>query len=118
MLLLEMVGGRIRMDPKTNNHSKVNSLEWIYRHLEKREELKIWIEEEGDATIVRKLAIVGLWCIQWHPIDRPSIKEVTQMLEGDGSHLNLSPNPFMATNTPKLNASPLSEDLDVILEIE
>ncbi|KAH0718185.1 hypothetical protein KY285_014216 [Solanum tuberosum] len=118
MVLLEMVGGRIKMDPKTNNHSKVNSLEWIYRHLEKGEELKIRIEEEGDGTIVRKLAIVGLWCIQWHPIDRPSIKEVTQMLEGDGSHLNLSPNPFMATDTPKLNASPLSEDLDVILEIE
>ncbi|WMV16376.1 hypothetical protein MTR67_009761, partial [Solanum verrucosum] len=107
MLLLEMVGGRIKMDSKTNNHSKVNSLEWIYRHLEKGEELKIRIEEEGDATIVRKLAIVGLWCIQWHPIDRPSIKEVTQMLEGDGSHLNLSPNPFMATNMPKLNTSPL-----------
>ncbi|XP_006348214.2 probable receptor-like protein kinase At5g39020 [Solanum tuberosum] len=118
MLLLEMVDGRIKMDSKTNNHSKVNSLEWIYRHLEKGEELKIRIEEEGDNTIVRKLAIVGLWCIQWHPIDRPSIKEVTQMLEGDGSHLNLSPNPFMATNTPKLNASPFSEDLDVILEIE
>ncbi|KAH0718187.1 hypothetical protein KY285_014218 [Solanum tuberosum] len=118
MLLLEMVGGRIKMDSKTNNHSKVNSLEWIYRHLEKGEELKIRIEEEGDNTIVRKLAIAGLWCIQWHPNDRPSIKEVTQMLEGDGSHLNLSPNPFMATNTPKLNASPLSEDLDVILEIE
>ncbi|KAK4711511.1 hypothetical protein R3W88_006024 [Solanum pinnatisectum] len=118
MLLLEMVGGSIKMDSKTNNQSKVNSLEWIYRHLEKGEELKIRIEEEGDGTIVRKLAIVGLWCIQWHPIDRPSIKEVTQMLEGDGSHLNLSPNPFMASNTPKLNASPHGEDLDVILEIE
>ncbi|KAG5622985.1 hypothetical protein H5410_008203 [Solanum commersonii] len=105
MLLLEMVDGRIKMDSKTNNHSKVNSLEWIYRHLEKGEELNIRTEEEGDNTI-------------WHPNDRPSIKEVTQMLEGDGSHLNLSPNPFMANNTPKLNASPLSEDLDVILEIE
>ncbi|WMV16367.1 hypothetical protein MTR67_009752 [Solanum verrucosum] len=118
MLLLEMVDGRIKMDSKTNNHSKVNSLEWIYRHLEKGEELKIRIEEEGDNTIVRKLAIVGHWCIQWHPNDRPAIKEVTQMLEGDGSHLNLSPNPFMAATMPKLNASPLSEDLDVILEIE
>ncbi|KAJ8549804.1 hypothetical protein K7X08_033511 [Anisodus acutangulus] len=83
-----------------------------------RKELKIRIEEEGDGAIVRKLAIVGLWCIQWHPIDRPSIKEVTYMLEGDVSHLNLSPNPFMATNTPKFNASPHTEDLDVILEIE
>ncbi|KAG5629534.1 hypothetical protein H5410_001251 [Solanum commersonii] len=75
ILLLEMVGGRIKMDSKTNNHSKVNSLEWIYRNLEKGEELKIRIQEEGDGTIVRKLAIVGLWCIQWHPIDRPSIKK-------------------------------------------
>ncbi|PHT27980.1 hypothetical protein CQW23_32399 [Capsicum baccatum] len=118
MLLLEMVGGRIKMNSKTKNHSKLNSLEWIYKHLEKGEELKTRIKEEGDSTIVRKLAIVGLWCIQWHPIDRPSIKEVAQMLEGDGSHLNLSPNPFMATNTPKFDASPQSEDLDVILEIE
>ncbi|CAN4078455.1 unnamed protein product [Withania somnifera] len=118
MLLLEMVGGRIKTDSKTNNHNKGNSFEWIYRHLEKGEELKIRIEEEEDGTIVRKLAIVGLWCIQWHPTDRPSIKEVTQMLEGDGSHLNLSPNPFMATDTPKFNASPHTEDLDVILEIE
>ncbi|CAN4078460.1 unnamed protein product [Withania somnifera] len=118
MLLLEMVGGRIKTDSKTNNHNKWNSLEWIYRHLEKGEELKIRIEEEGDDTIVRKLAIVGLWCIQWHPTDRPSIIEVTQMLEGDGRHLNLSPNPFMATDTPKFHASPYTEDLDVILEIE
>ncbi|XP_060195934.1 rust resistance kinase Lr10-like isoform X2 [Lycium barbarum] len=118
MLLLEMVGGRTKMVPKTNNQSKVNSLEWIYRHLENREELKIRLEEEGDGAILRKLAIVALWCIQWHPIDRPSIKEVTQMLEGDGSHLNLSPNPFMATDMPKLNASPHSDELDVILEIE
>ncbi|KAH0699965.1 hypothetical protein KY290_016080 [Solanum tuberosum] len=60
MLLLEIVGGRIKMDSKTNNHNKVNSLEWIYRYLEKGEDLKIRIEEEGDGTIVRKLAIVGL----------------------------------------------------------
>ncbi|XP_016512356.1 rust resistance kinase Lr10 [Nicotiana tabacum] len=118
MLLLEMVGGRIKSNSKTNNHNKISSLEWIYGDLEKGEELKIRIEEEGDGTIVRKLAIVGLWCIQWHPNDRPSIKEVVQMLEGDGSHLNLSPNPFMATNMPNFNASPHEEDLDVILEIE
>ncbi|KAK4360876.1 hypothetical protein RND71_019828 [Anisodus tanguticus] len=118
MLLLEIVGGRVKMDSNTNNQSKVIYLEWIYNHLEKGEELKIRIEEEGDGAIVRKLAIVGLWCIQWLPIDRPSIKEVTHMLEGDVSHLNLSPNPFMAINTPKFNASPHTEDLDVILEIE
>ncbi|KAG8390398.1 hypothetical protein BUALT_Bualt01G0079200 [Buddleja alternifolia] len=32
---------------------------------------------------VKKLLPVGLWCVQWFPCDRPSIKEVIQMLEGE-----------------------------------
>ena len=30
--------------------------------------MHIRIEEEGDIKITKKLTIVGLWCIQWHPI--------------------------------------------------
>jgi hypothetical protein len=50
--------------------------------LEQKEDIRILVEDDGDAKIAKKLAIVGLWCIQWHPIDRPSIKNVVQMLEG------------------------------------
>ncbi|KAE9464154.1 hypothetical protein C3L33_03938, partial [Rhododendron williamsianum] len=56
------------------------------------------IQDEGDAKIAKKLAIVGLQCIQWYPVDRPSMHVVIQMLEGDGDTLIKPPNPFASTN--------------------
>ncbi|GMN75547.1 hypothetical protein TIFTF001_056541, partial [Ficus carica] len=50
--------------------------------------------------IAKKLAIVGLWCIQWHPVDRPSMKVVVHMLEG-GEKLSMPPNPFTSTDSTK-----------------
>ncbi|KAH7853629.1 hypothetical protein Vadar_004867 [Vaccinium darrowii] len=47
--------------------------EWIYNRLDGGEEVGIRIQDEGDAKIAKKLTIVGLWCIQWYPIDRPSM---------------------------------------------
>ncbi|GMP67765.1 hypothetical protein CsSME_00027645 [Camellia sinensis var. sinensis] len=42
---------------------------------------------------------VGLWCIQWYLGDRPSMKVVVQMWEGDdGDTLTTPPNPFTTTN--------------------
>ncbi|MCD7462278.1 hypothetical protein HAX54_048167 [Datura stramonium] len=58
--------------------------------LEERAGYKIRIEDDDDIIISRKLATIGLWCIQWNATDRPSIKVVTQMLEGDGSKPNCS----------------------------
>ncbi|KAL2550683.1 Protein kinase superfamily protein [Forsythia ovata] len=86
MLLLEMVGGRKNND-LTANASQVQG-----------EELHIRIEEGGDAIILKKIAIVGLWCIQWYPADRPSMKVVVQMLEGDGNNLTMPTHPVPATN--------------------
>ncbi|KAJ8747881.1 hypothetical protein K2173_013049 [Erythroxylum novogranatense] len=94
MLLLEIVSGRKNVDVDVEGRSQIYFPEWIYKHLEQGEELRIRIQEEGDANIARKLTIIGLWCIQWYPIDRPSMKSVVQMLEGDGSDLILPPNPL------------------------
>ncbi|KAL0282253.1 UNVERIFIED_CONTAM: Rust resistance kinase Lr10 [Sesamum radiatum] len=71
---------------------------WIYNHLNVGEDLWQNIEQEEDRSIARKLSIVGLWCIQWHPTDRPCMKVAVQMLEGDGHNLDMPPNPFSATN--------------------
>ncbi|MCD7462286.1 hypothetical protein HAX54_048175 [Datura stramonium] len=86
------------------------------------EELKIRIEEDDDIIIARKLAIIGLWCIQWNATDRPSIKVVIQMLEGDGSNLTVPP-PSTARNTTHAGtgaiANPSStQELTVISELE
>ncbi|CAL5344125.1 unnamed protein product [Camellia sinensis] len=61
MLLLDMVGGR--QNTVAQNMSECYFPEWIYKRLDQGEDLGIQIEEDGDAKIIRKLTIVGLWCI-------------------------------------------------------
>ena len=99
MLLLEIVGGRKNIDTTVENTSQVYFPEWIYNHLDRGEDPRIELEEEGHATLARKLTIVGLWCIQWYPINRPSMKVVIQMLEGEGEDLKIPPNPFDSTHS-------------------
>ncbi|VVA27860.1 PREDICTED: rust resistance kinase Lr10 [Prunus dulcis] len=100
ILLLEMVGGRKNFKVMEDSTSQVYFPEWIYNLLEQGNDLRIHIgDDEVDVTIARKLAIVGLWCIQWHPIDRPSMKVVVQMLEREGENLAMPPNPFASTSS-------------------
>ncbi|XP_077239203.1 rust resistance kinase Lr10-like [Tasmannia lanceolata] len=100
MLLLEMVGGRKNNDATIENTSEVYFPEWVYNKLNQGEGLTLRIEEDGDAEIARKLTIVALWCIQWHPVDRPSMNSVVQMLEGSEEILMMPPNPFVSTCPP------------------
>ena len=102
MLLLEMVGGRKNTNQKEENTQEIYYPEWIYNLLEEGEDLRIHIEENGDAKIAKKLAIVGLWCIQWHPVGRPTMKVVVQMLER-GEDLTMPPNPFASTGPSRTN---------------
>lgn len=95
MLLLEIVGAR-------NNNAAVDSneiyyTEWIYHRLDEGREVTIQIEKEEDSNIWKKLTIVGLWCIGWHPVDRPSMKQVIQMLERQDCP-KMPPNPFSSAN--------------------
>ena len=60
MLFLEMVSGRKNVDTIAENPSEVYFAEWIYKHLNQGKELHIIIKENKDATIAKKLAIVGL----------------------------------------------------------
>nr|GMC67083.1 rust resistance kinase Lr10-like [Ipomoea batatas] len=59
----------------------------------KGKEISIHIEKEIDRKIVKKVTVVGLWCVQWNPADRPSMKVVIQMLEGENVPA-MPPNPF------------------------
>lgn len=122
MLLLEMVGGKENFDVMVNSTNQIYFLEWIYNRLDSGEELGIRIQDEGDAKIAKKLAIVGLWCIQWYPIDRPSMHAVIQMLEGDGDTLVKPPNPFASANptmvTGQSSGKPFKSNLEVIVESE
>ena len=73
--------------------------------------------------IAKKLSIIGLWCIQWYPIDRPSMKIGIGMLEGEEDNLVMPPNPFASleqtrTSVRRCKASVQPTGLMVIPEIE
>ncbi|KAL7183633.1 hypothetical protein ACSBR2_025926 [Camellia fascicularis] len=120
MLLLDMVGGR--QNTATQNNSECYFPEWIYKRLDQGEDLGIQIEENGDAKIIRKITIVGLWCIQWYPVDRPSMKVVVQMLEGDGDTLIVPHSPFASTNPMStrgaIGGRTFNSELEIISESE
>ncbi|KAJ7965364.1 Receptor-like protein kinase [Quillaja saponaria] len=123
MLLLEMVAGKKNVNETVENGTEIYYPEWIYNLLKGGEDLRIHIDEEKDTDIAKKLAIVGLWCIQWYPIDRPSMKSVVQMLEGDGDKLSLPPNPFLASTGPARSkgSTPqirMNQELEIIPELE
>ncbi|KAH0941268.1 hypothetical protein HID58_000905, partial [Brassica napus] len=52
------------------------------------------IMEEEEEKIVKKMALVGLWCIQTNPSDRPPIRKVIGMLEGSLEALQVPPKPL------------------------
>ncbi|THG01067.1 hypothetical protein TEA_027290 [Camellia sinensis var. sinensis] len=120
MLLIDMVGGR--ENTITQNTSECYFPEWIYKRLDQGEDLGIQIKAVGDAKIIKKLIIVGLWCIQWYPVDRPSMKVVVQMLEGNEDTLSVPSSPFASTNPmPKkatMDGRTFNSDLELVSESE
>ncbi|CAJ2674640.1 rust resistance kinase Lr10-like [Trifolium pratense] len=121
MLLLEMVGGRKNTKTVVNGEENFEVLypDWIHSLLEGGD-IHIPIDEEGDFRIAKKLAIVGLWCIQWHSAHRPSMKTVMQMLQGEGDKLKVPDNPFNASSSSNRTANTatgyFNSELDVIHE--
>ncbi|CAL2239996.1 unnamed protein product [Prunus armeniaca] len=119
MLLLEMVGGRKNIGSSTKDANEIYYPEWIYNLLEGGDDLRIHIGDDGDGKIPKTLAIVGLWCIQWHPVDRPSMQIVVHMLEG-GDNLAMPPNPFVSAGPITTHASIPARrlELEAIPELE
>ncbi|PNX95631.1 receptor-like protein kinase [Trifolium pratense] len=111
MLLLEMVGGRQNADVVEKRSGLGYFPEWIYNLIEQGDDLSEHIEVEKYAKIAKKLAIAGLWCIQWHPVDRPSMQVVVHMLEGDGEKLSMPPNPFASADPAIMNVSLIGRHL-------
>ncbi|PKA49267.1 putative receptor-like protein kinase [Apostasia shenzhenica] len=100
MLLLEMVSGRKNVDPSVDDQSAVYFPEWVYDRLVHGEDLGLVAERnQNDELIAKKLLIVALWCIQWSPMDRPTMSRVVQMLLGEFHGLEMPPKPFVSTNS-------------------
>jgi len=90
MMVLEMVGARDKNISGDSESSTQYFPQWIYEHVD---EYCISASEiNGETTeLVRKMIVVGLWCIQVLPTDRPTMTRVVEMLECSTSNLELPP---------------------------
>lgn len=83
MLLLEMIGEKKHFKPTEtpsgSNTTEAYFPEWIYDKLIQPEK-DDFVEEAEEDCIYRKMIMVGLWCIQINPKDRPSMTRVVEML--------------------------------------
>ncbi|XP_017701632.3 LEAF RUST 10 DISEASE-RESISTANCE LOCUS RECEPTOR-LIKE PROTEIN KINASE-like 2.1 [Phoenix dactylifera] len=93
MMLLEMVGGR--KNPGSGETSEIYFPHWIYKHLEQDGGLQAYGVTVETEEIARKMILVGLWCIQTNPGNRPSMSKVVEMLQGSLSDLQLPPKPVL-----------------------
>ncbi|KAG4388476.1 hypothetical protein GLYMA_09G182200v4 [Glycine max] len=95
MMLLEMVGGRNNINAEASHTSEIYFPDWIYKRLEQGGDLRpngVMATEENE--IVKRMTVVGLWCVQTFPKDRPAMTRVVDMLEGKMNSLDIPQNLF------------------------
>ncbi|KAL0358882.1 UNVERIFIED_CONTAM: Rust resistance kinase Lr10 [Sesamum angustifolium] len=94
MLVLELAARIQALNPYAEKSGKMYFPWWIYKQLSEGEELEIREGDEEARKMVKKMMIVGLWCIQIRAGDRPLMSEVVAMLEGGVELLKMPPMPF------------------------
>lgn len=115
MLLLEMAGGRRNLDQHAERRSQTYYPAWVYSHLTRQEVGEI-CEAFDVHEVERKLCVVGLWCIQMKPHDRPTMAEVVGMLEAGADGLQIPPQPFFCGDELTGSTSYFSSELSAISE--
>lgn len=93
MMVFEMVGGRKNINANVENTSEIYFPHWIYDHLDQYDALEACGITNETEEIAKRMILVGLWCIQMSPANRPSMSKVLDMLEGKISDLQIPPKP-------------------------
>ncbi|CDY12606.1 BnaA02g12740D [Brassica napus] len=115
MLVLEMIGARNKTSAE-NYASDTSSMyfpEWIYKDLEKGDDERLVGNgiSNDEEEIAKKMTLVGLWCIQSSPSDRPPMNRVVEMMEGNLDSLEVPPKPVWQIPTvPLPETSWISEE--------
>ncbi|KAL8034467.1 hypothetical protein ABFX02_12G030800 [Erythranthe guttata] len=101
MMVLEMAGARKFDEMETTQSSENYFPDRIYEQVildvtQKLDDLEIKEDEETS----RKMFLIGFWCIQTTPSDRPSMSKVIEMLEGSIQAIQIPPKPFLFSPMP------------------
>ncbi|XP_043817585.1 rust resistance kinase Lr10 [Manihot esculenta] len=99
ILMLEMADKRKNVNSLAEHLSEVYYPFWVHDQLSSGK-LPIKDTTEGENIIARKMILTELWCVQMQLCDRPPMKKVIEMLEGDLESLQLPPRPILFPATP------------------
>ncbi|XP_019168561.1 PREDICTED: LEAF RUST 10 DISEASE-RESISTANCE LOCUS RECEPTOR-LIKE PROTEIN KINASE-like 2.1 isoform X2 [Ipomoea nil] len=106
MMILEMVGGRKNVNDNVSRSSEINFPHWAYQRLLVDEDLKLQgVRTEEEEEIAKKMILIGFWCIQTDPSDRPSMNKVIEMLIGSLEKLEIPPKPFLYSSSQSQSES-------------
>ncbi|CAL4965098.1 unnamed protein product [Urochloa decumbens] len=103
MMMLQMVRGKTDTKENTDNSGEDYFTNWIYDFLVKdlqSQEISCELDEAA-----KQMALVGLWCIQMAPGNRPAMSTVTEMLEKNINELEIPPKPFISCPSPRSHFS-------------
>ncbi|VVB00814.1 unnamed protein product [Arabis nemorensis] len=99
MVVLEMIGAKNikKVEHSESNNSSMYFPDWIYKDFERGEIMTIFGDQitKEEEKIAKKMVLVGLWCIQTNPSDRPPMIKVIEMLEGNLDALQVPPKPLL-----------------------
>ena len=99
MVVLEMIEARNinKVKNARSTNSSVYFPDWIYKDIEQGDIMRILGDQitEEEEKIAKKMVLVGLWCIQTNPSDRPPMIKVIEMLEGHLEALEVPPKPLL-----------------------
>ncbi|XP_020265799.1 LEAF RUST 10 DISEASE-RESISTANCE LOCUS RECEPTOR-LIKE PROTEIN KINASE-like 2.5 [Asparagus officinalis] len=97
MMILHIFEGKNSTNTRFESNSEAYFPQSIYQHIDNGDYLQeIGVTNETE-EIARKMMIVGFWCIQTMPDDRPTMTRVVDMLEGDTDELSIPQKPVLAS---------------------
>ena len=91
MMLLEMVGGRKDLKASVDDSTEIYFPDLIYSHLAEVGSLHSFDMAGKIEEMARKMASIGLWCIQVSPISRPTMTKVLEMFDKSADQLEIPP---------------------------
>ncbi|XP_062185278.1 LEAF RUST 10 DISEASE-RESISTANCE LOCUS RECEPTOR-LIKE PROTEIN KINASE-like 2.4 [Phragmites australis] len=94
MMLLEMVGGSKNLKASVDKSNEVYFPDWIYSHLAEVGNLHTFDLGGETEENARKMALIGLCCIQVSPMSRPTMSNVLEMFEKSTDQLEIPPKQY------------------------
>ncbi|KAL9148248.1 hypothetical protein ABFS82_12G029700 [Erythranthe guttata] len=118
MMVLEMAGARKFVENEAIQSSENYFPDKIYEEvvLDVTKRLGDFTFEEDLEETTKKMFLVGFWCIQTNPSDRPTMSKVLEMLEGSLQSIQIPPKPVLCT--PILPAQDGSSSFSTYVETE